>query len=214
MELPKIGTIEAFALIVDINLFTPMVSQSHCSNDSIAQFVRDVLAGGVDAVEKHGGSVVSFMGDAFLAIIDDPEKVFYACIGIAQDLDRLCEYLSSHQNNCPDAWEYAKGGPGLKIAIEYGWIDISTTESTLLGEQRLFVGPCINYANRISSAGEGNRCLIGPEAIDHGLNSWSHMGPYSVKGKHSEGDYVYWQMDLGDFWVEGKIEAGEETFHG
>ncbi len=63
MELPKIGTIEAFAMIVDINSFTPMVSKS-AQSDSIAQFVRDALSGGIDMVQKHGGSVVSFMGDA------------------------------------------------------------------------------------------------------------------------------------------------------
>jgi class 3 adenylate cyclase len=69
MKLPKIGTIEAFAMIVDVNSFTPMVSESTPS-DSIAQFVRDVLSGGIDMVQKQDGAVVSFMGDAFLAILD------------------------------------------------------------------------------------------------------------------------------------------------
>ena len=54
MKLPEIGTIEAFAMIVDVNGFTPMVSESTPS-DGVAQFVRDVLSGGIDMIRKHGG---------------------------------------------------------------------------------------------------------------------------------------------------------------
>jgi class 3 adenylate cyclase len=214
MELPEIGTIEAFAMIVDINGFTPMVSKS-TQSDCVAQFVRDVLLGGIDMVQKHGGAVVSFMGDAFLAILDNPDSVFMSCAGIAKDLDRQCEYISEHQKDYPDDWNYAKGGVGLKIAVEYGWIDISTIYSDLLGQQRLLIGPPINYANRISSAGVGNKCLVGPEAMNnHGMNRWINNGPYSVKGKPGEGDYFYWELDLGDIWREGKIDPGKETYWG
>ena len=87
MELPEDGTIEAFAMIVDINGFTPMVSES-AQSDVVAQFVRDILSSGIDRVEKHGGSVVSFMGDAFLAVIDNPGSVFMSCVSIPKDLDR------------------------------------------------------------------------------------------------------------------------------
>ena len=138
-----------------------------------------------------------------------------SCAGIAKDLDRLCEYISEHQKEYPDYWHYAKGGTGLKIAIEYGWIDISTIYSDLLGDQRLLIGPPINYASRISSAGFGNRCLVGQEAMNsHGMNQWMNNGPYFVKGKPGEGDYVYWQLDLGDIWREGKIGADDETYWG
>lgn len=214
MKLPEIGTIEAFAMIVDVNGFTPMVLESTPS-DGVAQFVRDVLSGGIDMIQKHGGFVVSFMGDAFLAILDSPDSVYMSCAGIAKDLDRLCEYISEHQKEYPEDWHYAKGGAGLKIAIEYGWINISTIYSDLLGQQKLLIGPPINYASRISSAGVGNRCLVGPDAMNsHGMNQWMFNGPYSIKGKQGEGDYVYWQLDLGDIWREGKLGAEEETYWG
>jgi len=214
MKLPKIGTIEAFAVIVDINSFTPMVSKS-AHNDSIAQFVRDTLSGGVDMVQKHDGSVVSFMGDAFLAIMYNPDSVYMSCAGIAKDLDRQCEYISNHQDDYPDDWHYAKGGPSLKISIEYGWIDISTIYSEVLGEQRLLIGPAINYASRISSGGEGNRCLVGPEAFNkRGMNQWMNSGPYSVMGKNNEGKYHYWELDLGDIWREDRRDPCDETYWG
>jgi len=213
MELPENTIIEAYAMIVDINGYTPMVANVKYIN-GIADFVRDVLVGGIVCVEKNGGSVVGFMGDAFLAILDNPEKVVTTCIGIAKDLDRLCEYITSNQEDCPDIWEFTKGGPSLKIAVEYGWIDISTISSSLLGDQRLLAGPCINYASRISNAGTGNRCHIGPAAYKNGVNGWHCEGPFTFKGKTEEGDYDYWQLDLSDVWREGVIEPGEETFWG
>jgi class 3 adenylate cyclase len=79
MKLHENGTIEAFAMIVDINCFTQMVSKSSPS-DGVAQFVRDVLSSGIDTIQKHGGSVVSFMGDAFLAILDNPDSVYMSCV--------------------------------------------------------------------------------------------------------------------------------------
>jgi len=32
------------------------------------------------------------------------------------------------------------------------------------------------------------------------MNQWMNKGPYSVKGKTGEGDYIYWQLNLGDIW--------------
>ena len=79
MELPKDGIIDAYAMIVDINGYTPMIADAVYIN-GIAQFVRDVLVGGVFAVEKNGGAVVGFMGDAFLAVLNSPDSVFKTCV--------------------------------------------------------------------------------------------------------------------------------------
>lgn len=162
--LPKLGHINAFAMIVDLNQFTLMVRKAEETGDQIAQFTRDALAGAIFEIEAQGGEVVGFMGDAVLGVIPDGDAAVKACFGIAHDLDDLCEYISNEQSGAPDSWGFALGGPSMKIAVEYGWLDISTIESRLLGEQRLFVGSPINYAARIGKAGEGNRCLIGPVA--------------------------------------------------
>lgn len=176
--------------------------------------MRDVLSGGIEKVERQGGSVVSFMGDAFLAVMDNAESLYRATVGIAKCLDRQCEYISDHQRDYPHDWHYARGGPSLKIGTEYGWIDVSTIHSELLGTQRLLIGRAINYACRITAAGEGNRCHVGPEAMKRGMDEWWNAGPYSVKGKPGEGEYVYWSMDLGDIWREGRIGPGEDRYWG
>jgi len=214
MNLPEIGTIEAFAMIVDVNGFTQIVSRSKRS-DGIAQFIRDVLIGGIEITKKHGGLVVNLMGDAFLALLDDTHSVYMVCVGIAKDLDRQCEYISEHQENYPNNWQYARGGAGLKIAVEYGWIDISDLYGEPLGCHKLFIGPPINYASRILAAGDGNRCLVGPEAMNsRGLNQWRNYGPFTIHGKPGEGDYIYWQLALGDIWREGYIGSDDDTFWG
>jgi len=185
-------------------------SQSDC----IAQFVRDVLSGGIETVERQSGAIVSFMGDAFLAVLGDAESTYKAAVGIAACLDDQCEYISDQQRDYPDSWHYAQGGPGLKIGIEYGWIDVSTIHSNFLGKQRLLIGPAINYACRINAAGEGNRCHVGPEAMKNGMDLWRNKGPFLAKGKAGECEYEYWSMDLADVWRESKIGLGEETYWG
>lgn len=154
------------------------------------------------------------MGDAFLAVIDDVDALFKASVGIANGLNKHCEYISHVQSENPSAWEACPGGASLKIAIEYGWLDISTIHSSFLGEQRL-IGPAINYAARISAGGVGNRCLLGPTAAKMVSDVFQGVhGPYEVRGKTGESDYTYYELDLSDLWLEGKREPGEESYWG
>ena len=212
IELPKIGAIEAFAMIVDINGYTLMVDRSN--GDIVAQYIRDVLTGGIVAVENYGGEVVGFMGDAFFAVLPDALSVFHSCVAIAKDVDEQCEYLSMMQREYANVYPYSPGGPGLKIAVEYGWLDISTISSNLLGEQRLLIGPPVNYAARISAAGVGNRCLFGPEAAASDLGQYALRGPFRIKGKKGEGVYKYYQLYLGDIWREGQLGPSHYTYWG
>ncbi len=200
--IPKYKGIEVFAMIVDINSYTKMVANPDAN--LIAQFTRDVLSGGVDAVENNGGEVVGFMGDAFFAILSDADEVFRCCVTIAKDIDRQCEYISNNAK----AFPFLPQGPSLKIGIEYGYLDVSDISCNFLGKQKLFAGEAINYAARITAADYGNRCLIGPKAFENGLNNYIRKedGPNEVVGKEGEPIYKYYKLDLGDFWREGNSE--------
>ena len=209
LSIPESGSISAFAMIVDINGFTRMVARAE--GDLVAQYTRDVLAGGIGAVERNGGEVVGFMGDAFYALLPDVDETFQCCVDIAIDLDKQCEYISSCQAESPDTFSYSPGGPGLKIGVEYGQFDIASIGSRYLGPQNLFIGPAVNYASRITAAGKGNRCLVGPSAAARGLDQYQHRGPFKVKGKRGEKPYTYIELNLDDIWRAG----GEgETFWG
>lgn len=205
--LPNSGSFSAFAMIVDINGFTKIVKNSY--GNLIADFVRDVLIGSVSAIEQVGGEVVGFMGDAILGILPDAKTTADACFRIANDVNGQCEYISISQNENSDVWSFSPGGPSLKIGIEHGLLDVSTISSNTLGNHRLIIGDAINHAARILNAGEGNRCLIGPSAVENGFSNYTLSPSQTVSGKSGELDYEYFQLDLSAIWIEGKPEDGQ-----
>jgi class 3 adenylate cyclase len=213
-NIPKDGHVQGYAIIVDLNQFNSMVSKAEETGDLIAQFTRDALSGAIFEIEAEGGEVVAFMGDAVLGFMPDGEGVALACFGIAKDLDRQCEYISNAQDGKDYIGPFAPGGPSLKISIEYGMMDVSTIASRLLGEHRLLIGSPINYAARISKAGIGNRCIIGPAAAEKAFKQYSLDGPHQIAGKPGEPDYEYYIFDLADIWIDGPREPEKETYLG
>lgn len=214
MVIPKLGEINAYAMIVDINQFVPMVSVAEQTGDIIAQFTRDTLGLLIQAIETDGGEVVGFMGDAFYAVFPEGDKIVKACFGAAKMIDRQCEFISDGQRECEHLWAFAKGGPSVKIAIEYGTLDVSTIYGRLLGEQPLLVGSAVNYAARISVFGKGNRCLVGPVAAKMAFGAYRLDGPFSIKGKRGEPTYECYRFDMGETWIEGPRRRGKDTYWG
>jgi class 3 adenylate cyclase len=203
-----VNEFDAFAMIVDINAYSLIVEGG--GSDMAAQFTRDVLTGGIVAVEQSGGDVVGFMGDAFLAFLPTAQAAVDSCIGIACDLNKQVEYLYLLSKEDPGSYEFAGGGPSLKIGVEFGWIGPSMIHSSFLGNQRLFAGTAINLASRILNMGRGNRCHVGPtaakliEQAGYGLS-----GPFRVKGKAGEGSYELWKFVMDDIWKEGPVKKGD-----
>lgn len=213
-SIPKDGHVRGYAMIVDLNQFSSMVTKAEETGDLIAQFTRDALSGAILEIEAEGGEVVAFMGDAVLGFFPEGEAVALACFGIAKDLALQCEYISNAQEGKDHIWPFALGGPSLKIGIEYGMMDVSTIDSRLLGEHRLLIGSPINYAARISKAGEGNRFIIGPVAAKKAFGSYTLDGPHQIAGKPDEPGYEYYLFDLGDIWIDGPRKPGKETYWG
>lgn len=211
LPIPEFGHIEAYAVIVDLNQFTGMVRRAEEVGDGAAQFTRDALTLPIEEIEEEGGEVVAYMGDAFLAVIPEGEGVVRACFGIAKAVDRQCEYINDAQFRCEHLWSFAPGGPSVKIAIEYGRLDISTISSRFLGSHRLLIGTPINYAARIGSAGRGNRCVVGPQAAKRAFRSFTLDGPHEIKGKRGEPPYEHHFFSMGDIWIEGPRKKGKRT---
>ncbi|CAL8477068.1 hypothetical protein [Caballeronia sp. S22] len=204
MEIPQLSHFPAFSMIVDVNSFTALVAQNQLGA-GVAQFVRDILIGPIAVVERGGGSVIGVNGDAIFAILPDAESTFMACAGIAKDLNSTCSYLAG-----TDYITSIPAPPSLKIGVEYGMLDNGTIATKALGRIPFCIGPATNYAARIIAAGAGNRCHIGPAAYDAGMDAWlSGQGIFKVAGKPGEPDYFYYQLDLGDTWIEGQRDDGE-----
>ncbi len=200
---PRHGSIQAFAMLVDINGFTTLVDRS--LGENIAKRIADVLKEGVDAVESHNGHIIGFMGDAFIAVLENRADVLKSCAQIATAVTKQCSILSDPESEFK--WPFPEG-PSLKIALEYGWMDIAQVSSKAIGEQILLIGPPINYAHRISNSGSGNRCHIGPNAAQLiGVDCDELTGPYRVEGKKGEGIYTYYRLPMSSHWTEDQVST-------
>jgi len=187
------------ALVVDINGSEKLIDAGE--DGCTGQFFRDLLSGGIHAVEECGGSVISFTGDGFIAVLPTEADAAHACWGIARDLRKTREYLEGCRANCADAWPHLEVGVGLKIAIERGELEVSSISSSFLGTQPFLVGAPTVYASRISAFGEGDRCIVGPRAAAN----WPYSGlegPYEDEVKHKGLKYQYYFYDLDDLWVD------------
>ncbi|MGC4035692.1 MAG: adenylate/guanylate cyclase domain-containing protein [Chitinophagaceae bacterium] len=198
MQLPKSGHIEAFAMLVDINGFGRLVQKDF---QGIAQFTSDVLIGGIAQVERFGGQVVGFAGDQFYAILDTPDNVFNACTGIAKDMRKQYEYFEDF----PDVFSLTPENFGLKVGIEYGYLDVGKISSSFLGTQYIYTGRPVTYAARIMAAKEikGNRVLFGLKAKEKGMDQWINDGPFYIGGKEGEIAYEYYALGIEDIWMPG-----------
>jgi len=204
-------------VIVDINNFAGMVRDAitgFSGGQLIAQFTRDALGGAIAAIESNEGEVVGIMGDAIFAVVPEGPHIFGACVTMAESVDRSCEYLSNHQREFPQDWDYAPGGFSAKICVEFGWMDISNITTRHLGRQNPLIGPAINYASRIGRAGAGNRCHLGPVAAHKPeLSQYSPKGPYTVAGKEGEENYSYYELSFSDIGREDP-RTPDDTYWG
>jgi class 3 adenylate cyclase len=198
--LQKKQYVDCVALVVDINGSEKLIAAGE--DGLTAQFFRDLLSGGIAAVEENGGSVISFTGDGFVGVLPTEDAAAHASWSIARDLRKTREYLQGcRTDNFPDAWPQLDIGVSLKIAIERGSLEVSTIYSKFLGEQPYLVGPPTVYASRISAFGEGDRCVVGPKAAAN----WPYTGlegPYKGKLKYKDVTYEYFFYDLEDLWVD------------
>jgi len=200
LDRQKIGhqhSLECVALVVDINGSEKIISANE--EQLMAQFFRDVLGGAIKAVEGAGGTVISFTGDGFASVFPSEESAGIACFGIARDMRKTREYLSS--TGGAKVWPALKHGIGLKIGIERGHLSVSTISCDFLGDQPYLVGPPTVYATRIMGFGKGDRCVLGPKAAA----SWPYSGldgPFEGRIKHQRITYSYYFFDLEDLWTD------------
>lgn len=210
IALPDNATLNAFAIIVDINNFTRMVTDAvrgSTQGKFVAQFTAEALDGVIRAIEAHDGEVMAVMGDAVFGIIPEDSSICGACEEIAAGVNRKCRCISEHQIHAPDDWHYAPGGLSMKIAIEFGSMSVTTIHSHQTGTQRLIVSRAVNYASRISQGGKGNRCLLGPVAASMpGFSSRPLRGPIPLEESKADGEsYIYYELPMGELWAEGAL---------
>ncbi len=141
--------------------------------------LRHVLARYFDvareAVERHGGVVEKFIGDAVMAVFGIPvvhEDDALRGVRAATDLRLGVAALN----------EELERDFGTRLAVRIG---INTGEVVTGTEERLATGDAVNVAARLEQAAQPDEILLGPETVQllGELVSVEPLAPLELKGK-------------------------------
>src|SRR5918992_5559928 len=160
-------------------LFSDVIASTALGEGLDPETLRGLLARyfetAKDVVERHGGTVEKFIGDAVMAVFGVP---------------------TLHED---DAWRAARAAAALRDAItalnnelasEYGTrlalrIGVNTGEVVTGTDERLATGDAVNLAARLEQAAAPNEILLGEDTlalVRHGVVA-EPLEPLPVKGK-------------------------------
>jgi class 3 adenylate cyclase/tetratricopeptide (TPR) repeat protein len=128
-----------------------------------------------DAMERHGGVVEKFIGDAVMAVFGIPqahEDDALRAVRAATDLRLGVAALN----------EELEHDFGTRLALRIG---VNTGEVVTGTEERLATGDAVNVAARLEQAAQPDDILIGPETLQlvAGAVSVEPHAPLELKGK-------------------------------
>jgi class 3 adenylate cyclase/tetratricopeptide (TPR) repeat protein len=160
-------------------LFSDVIASTALGERVDPETVSRVLARyfetGRSVIERHGGTVEKFIGDAVMAVFgvpvlheDDAWRAARAAIALREEMALLNEELAS---------EY-----GIRLALRIG---VNTGEVVTGRDERLAVGDAVNLAARLEQAAAPDEILLGAETlalVRHSVVA-EPLAPLPVKGK-------------------------------
>ena len=166
-------------------LFADLVGSTSLADREDPEVVRTVVGRAFDRlaveIERHGGLLEKFQGDAMLAVFgvpvaheDDAERAVRAALEMQAVLAEL---------NLGSA---ADGGPQLamRMGIEAGetLVDLDRVAGS---RDRMLTGSSMNTAARLQQAAEPGRIVVGPNvhAVTKQVIEYREMPALAVKGK-------------------------------
>jgi class 3 adenylate cyclase/tetratricopeptide (TPR) repeat protein len=150
-------------------LFCDVVGSTSLGETTDPEALRALLARYFDQmkaiVERHGGTVEKFIGDAVMAVFGVPQ--------VHED-DAL--------RACRAALEMQHAFPELRVE---GRIGLTTGEVVTGTEERLATGDAVNVASRLQNAAEPGEILVGNATVERsgGALDVDPLEPLQLKGK-------------------------------
>jgi class 3 adenylate cyclase len=150
-------------------LFCDVAGSTALGESSDPEVVRKLLAGYFERMreilERHGGTVEKFIGDAVMAVFGVPT---------AHEDDAL--------RACRAAMEMRDALPGLGVEARIG---VNTGEVVTGTAERLATGDAVNVAARLEQAAEAGAILIGPKThrLVHSAAEVEAVEPLILRGK-------------------------------
>jgi predicted ATPase/class 3 adenylate cyclase len=166
-------------------LFADLVGSTALAEREDPEVVQSVVSRAFDRlareIERYGGLLEKFMGDALLAVFgvptaheDDPERAVRAALEMQAVLSEL------------DRGFAAEGKPELamRIGIEAGevLVDLDRVSGT---RDRMLTGDAVNTAARLQSAAEPGAVVVGPGVYEatKEVIGYEELVPLMLKGK-------------------------------
>jgi class 3 adenylate cyclase/tetratricopeptide (TPR) repeat protein len=163
-------------------LFADIVGFTELGERLDAEVVSSLVAGAFERlsveVERYGGTVEKFAGDALLAVFgvpatheDDPERAVRAALEM--------------QSVMAAAGREGRSMLHLRIGVESG--EILADTARVSSERDLFVtGDPVNTAARLQESADPGTVVVGPGtyASTRGLIEYEELQPIIAKGKH------------------------------
>jgi class 3 adenylate cyclase/tetratricopeptide (TPR) repeat protein len=166
-------------------LFADLVGSTSLAEREDPEVVQSVVARAFDRlaaeIERHGGLVEKFMGDAVLAVFgvpttheDDPERAVRAALEMLALLAELNRAFAD------------EGKPQLemRIGIEAG--EVLVDQDRAAGPRdRMLTGDAVNTAARLQAAAEPRWIVVGSSvhAATKDVIDYLEVGPFTLKGK-------------------------------
>ena len=166
-------------------LFADLVGSTSLAEQEDPEIVQSVVSRTFERlsteVERHGGLLEKFMGDAVLALFgvpnaheDDPERAVRAALEMFAVLSELNRGFA------------VEGKPQLamRVGIEAGEILVDL-ERVAGARDRMVTGDAVNVAARLQSAAEPGRVIVGPNAfaVTKDVVEYRPLDPLTLKGK-------------------------------
>jgi class 3 adenylate cyclase len=139
-------------------------------------------------VERHGGSVEKFIGDAVMAVFGVPAVHEDDALRAVRSADELRAGLDELNDELERSY-------GTRLELRMG---VNTGEVVTGTEERLATGDAVNVAARLEQAAEPGEILLGEEThrLVRGAVDAQPVEPLSVKGKSEPLD-VYRLVSVG-----------------
>jgi class 3 adenylate cyclase/tetratricopeptide (TPR) repeat protein len=166
-------------------LFADLVGSTTLSEREDPEVVQNIVNRAFDRlseeVERYGGLLEKFMGDAILAVFgvptaheDDPERAVRAAIEMQAVLGELNRSFS------------VEGKPSLEMRIGVEAGDVLVDLDRASGpRERMLTGDAVNVAARLQTAAQPWQVVVGPAvyAATKEVVDYRELQPLSLKGK-------------------------------
>ena len=166
-------------------LFADLVGSTALAERTDPEVVQSVIGRTFDRaaheIERHGGLLEKFIGDAILAVFgvptvheDDPERAVRAAFAVQEVLAELNEGFA----------EEGRPRLDLRIGIEAGEVLVDLDRAAG-PRDRMLTGDAVNTAARLEQSAEPGRIVVGPavHAATEERIEYRALSPLVLKGK-------------------------------